>query len=572
MRKSPFLVFLFFCSMHLVYPQITGLPTLTDESLFKNDVINQFQQQYSQLEKFPSAPIIIDSLYYVGPGDILSIMILPVSVKPDLIRICHDGKILLPRYGDIDLRNLTLKDAKNLIEKTVKQHNDNASVFLSLFQPRIVMVSVSGAVLNPGTYALPATYRVSDVITYANQMNPEKYLPPNLVMNYYFDKGKEIELNKEISSNGLPNYTFYSNRNISVYNSRYGVKDIDIELSLSRNNFELNPYIREGDLINVPFEPIYYETASVVGSVVRPGKFAFKIGDKVSDLLKFGLGFRNNADFSNISYVTDSERISIEVDSNFNVINDFAIKPNSFLIVGEKNKSKESTLGVVKIDGMVEKPGFYTIEIGKTKLLDVLSKCGAFLPEADLAGSYILRRKLHDSFYPDPNALYGKYYLHSNLTMEDSMRFRLDINYRREYVSCNFANLILNNDTNQNIVLEDGDLILINKTKKSVFVWGQVKNPGYVNFSEGKNCGWYIEKVGGYLPTANPARTRIIRGIQKIWLPSKGTNVLAGDEIYVPRNPDMPPGLEVQYYSLIATGVATLISLTYLIINLTRRN
>jgi protein involved in polysaccharide export with SLBB domain len=121
-------------------------------------------------------------------------------------------------------------------------------------------------------------------------------------------------------------------------------------------------------------------------------------------------------------------------------------------------------------------------------------------------------------------------------------------------------------------LLSDGDMVIIPSAKKRVFVWGQVKNPGFVEYVEGKNYEWYIEKAGGYLSTAKKSRVRIIRGIQKAWLDPKSFAVLDGDEIFVPSAPDNPPGTEIQYYSLIATGIATLISLTYLIINLTRRN
>ncbi|MGQ9818744.1 MAG: SLBB domain-containing protein [Candidatus Kapaibacteriales bacterium] len=564
---------IFFISHYRVFCQIAGLPTLQDESLLKNDVGYQFQQQYLQPEKFPSSPVINDSLYYLGYGDVLNVLILPVNIKTEMFRVGPDGMIILSRYGAVDLKNITLKEAKFRIEKAVHKQNPNATVFVSLFQPRIVMVNIYGAVLNSGIYALPATYRVSDAINFANQIKMDNTLPANLLTSYYLNESKKNELRKEVNTNGLPINEYYANRNIVVFNPLYGTKYVDLELGASRNSFELNPYIREGDEIYVPFKPIGYETIELAGAVARPGKFPYKPGDKLSDLLKFGLGFASNADPFNIIYFSEDGETKIEVDSNFNLlINDFPVKPNSFLVVGEKSEKISPKTGIVKVVGMVEKPGIYTIEVGKSNLLEVLNQCGKILPDADIAGSYILREKVRDDFFPDPYAKFGKYYLHSNLTMEDSMRFRLDINYRREYVACDFIELLQNKNLKHNLLLEDGDLIVIPQAKKSVFVWGQVKNPGYVSFSEGKDYLWYINQAGGFLPTANSKRTRVIRGIQKIWLPPKGITIFSGDEIYIPRDPDMPPGIEIQYYSIMATVVATLISLTSFIINLSRRN
>lgn len=564
---------IFFIVSFAAFCQITGLPTLQDESLLKSEGSLQFQQQLLQPENFPSSPVVIDSLYYLGPGDVLNILILPVNVKPEIVKVGPDGMIMLSRYGSIDLKNLTFKEAKLHIEEVVHKQNSNATVFVSLLQSRIVMVNINGAVLKPGIYSLPATYRVSDAINLSNQIRNDNSLPPNLLTSYYINENRKNELRKEVNTNGLPINEYFANRNIVVFNSKYGTKYADLELSASRICFELNPYIREGDEIYVPYKPLAYNTMELAGAVARQGKFPYKPGDKLSDLLKFGLGFTSNADPFNIIYYSDNEATKIEVDSNYNLIkNDFPVKPNSILVVGEKSEKIFSKMGIVKVVGMVEKPGIYTIEVGKSTLLEVLNHCGKILPDADIVGSYILREKIRDDFFPDPYSKFGKYYLHSNLTMEDSMRFRLDINYRREYVSCDFVELIHNKNLIHNVFLEDGDLIVIPKAKKSVFVWGQVKNPGYVSFSEGKDYLWYINQAGGFLPSANPKRTRIIRGIQKIWLPPKGVPILSGDEIYVPRDPDMPPGIEIQYYSIMATVVATLISLTSFIINLTRRN
>lgn len=563
----------FFIVNFAAFCQIIGLPTLQDESLLKSEGGLQFQQQFLQPENFPSSPVIIDSLYYLGPGDVLNILTLPMNVKPEVVKVGPDGMIMLSRYGSIDLKNLTLKEAKLHIKEVVHKQNSNATVFVSLLQPRIVMVEIKGAVLKPGIYSLPATYQVSDAINFSNQIRNDNSLPPNLLTSYYINENRKNELQKEVNTNGLPINEYFANRNIVVFNSKYGTKYADLELSASRICFELNPYIREGDKIYVPYKPLVYETMELAGAVARQGKFPYKPGDKLSDLLKFGLGFTSNADPSNIVYYSDNEGTKIKVDSNFNLIkNDFPVKPNSILVVGEKSEKIFSKMGIVKVVGMVEKPGIYTIEVGKSTLLEVLNQCGKILPEADIAGSYILREKIRDDFFPDPYSKFGKYYLHSNLTMEDSMRFRLDINYRREYVSCDFVELFHNKNLLHNVFLENGDLIVIPQAKKSVFVWGQVKNPGYVSFSEGKDYLWYINQAGGFLPSANPKRTRIIRGIQKIWLPPKGVPILSGDEIYVPRDPDMPPGIEIQYYSIMATVVATLISLTSFIINLTRRN
>ncbi|MFN3781131.1 MAG: SLBB domain-containing protein, partial [Candidatus Kapaibacteriota bacterium] len=174
-------------------------------------------------------------------------------------------------------------------------------------------------------------------------------------------------------------------------------------------------------------------------------------------------------------------------------------------------------------------------------------------------------------FWDEPTLDLFSIFKQSNLTMEDTMRFKMDLLTKGHFVSCNLYELLEKNNPEQNILLSDGDLVVFQRGSGSIYVWGQVKNPGFVAYEEGKDVEWFIQRAGGYLPTANKSRVRIIRGPQKVWLKPNKIALLDGDEIYVPGSPDNPPGTEYQYYSLIATGIATLISLTYLIINLTSR-
>ncbi|MDQ1265390.1 MAG: hypothetical protein QG635_540 [Bacteroidota bacterium] len=78
---------------------------------------------------------------------------------------------------------------------------------------------------------------------------------------------------------------------------------------------------------------------------------------------------------------------------------------------------------------------------------------------------------------------------------------------------------------------------------------------------------WYIAKAGGYAPSAEKGRARIIRGRNKVWIEGNDeVLVYAGDQIYVPRPPDVPKSLEIQNYGVVASmiaSVAVMISVLY---------
>ncbi len=574
MKNLILVCIIFVFSTLLAFAQISGLKNLQEDLDFKPDALTQTLSGSSQqLQRMPVASVIDADKYYLGPDDILSILALPMNVLPLATKVSSECEITIPRLGSINVKNKTLKQAKEEIETLFKANNPNATVFVSLFSPRTVLIRVQGNVRNPGLYNFPANFRISDVINFTNEYDFQKTTFPTQINFQTFLEKQERNRKKEFDSRGLHSSNFYVTRNIIVYNQNYGIKRVDLEKRISEPNSNYDPYIREGDEIFVPFEPQIFDFVTLAGAVTRPGRYAFVSGDKASDLLKFGISLKNNADLNNVILINEGNVIKLEIDSNLNVLGiNPELKPFAKIIVNEKSPSELSKEGLVKIDGAVRKPGFYQINNGKTKVLEIIEQAGGVTAEANLSQAYILRNLPVREQIEDPEEDYSLYLKHSNMTMEDSTRLKIDVRYKQNYVSCDFFELVKNGASKHNIALEDGDLIYIPPAKNRVFVWGQVKNPGYIDFVPGKDYNYYIERAGGLLPTAKSNRIRVIRGIQKIWLEPKGTQILDGDEIYVPRSPDIPPGVEFQYYSLIATGVATFISLVYLILNLTRRN
>lgn len=559
-------------SKAMLFSQITGLPTLQNEFGIEEKTKNILQQQLiSEKETYPVTTIVVDTFYFVGPGDVFSILASPTNLNPELTKVSADGQLILSRYGFIDVKGKTLLEVKSEVEQLIKKINPKAEVSISLYKPRICLVRIYGNVKKPGIYNLPANYRVSEVIAIANQEYTIQEAPMTKLSTSMTIEDLERKREAELIDKGLPADFYYSTRNIFVYNQTWGLRRVDIELSKSRNAFQFDPYIREGDEIFVPYAPIDFEYVTISGAVVQPGKYFFKKGDKLSDLIMFAKGFKNNADLSNIVVQTSEKTQTISIDQTNLRANDFELDPYTNVIVGEIPIKRNNQTGVAGIFGCVAKPGVYPIEPGKTRLLDLVNIAGGLTCEPLYSKSYVLRTYQSRHFWEDPSIDFFSMFKQSNLTMEDTARFKMDLFTKGHFVSCDLFELLAKKNAQQNLLLSDGDLVVLPPSKKSVYVWGQVKNPGYVQYQEGKFYEWYIEKAGGYLPNAKKSRVRIVRGAQKVWLYPKDVAVLDGDEIYVPGAPDLPPGTEYQYYSLIATGIATLISLTYLIINLTSR-
>jgi protein involved in polysaccharide export with SLBB domain len=80
---------------------------------------------------------------------------------------------------------------------------------------------------------------------------------------------------------------------------------------------------------------------------------------------------------------------------------------------------------------------------------------------------------------------------------EDRQYFNLEYAIKRNFVSVDFKRLFIEEQVEQDITLEDGDVIIIPKKTNTIYVYGQIARPGYIDYVEGKDYEYYIEKAGG---------------------------------------------------------------------------
>jgi polysaccharide export outer membrane protein len=564
-------LFFFFVISCYSFGQIKGLSQFDTENLLQEGELNNADiNKISRGERVAVGNVIQPDFYYVGPGDILAISNLSASVYQQYVTISPENSILLPRIGEISLMGKTLKQARDTILQIIYQRNPSTMAFVSLYQPRTVLVTINGNVINPGTQVMPASYNLSTALKMTSylQTSNRSSLQESIALTTYNDKRQQRE--KLLSESGLPEMAKYGLRNIYIKHSDGTYIIADLMKAIAFTNYSLNPYIREGDEIYVPFEPDNFPIISIGGAVQHPGILPFKKGDMASLLLKLCGGFKDYADESNVYlYTTDtSEKIHLDLDSNMQLQGkDYELLPGSMIIVGQKPLPPIPNNGLVSVSGCVKNPGVYPIEIGKTTLRDFINIAGGFTNDAYLPLAKIVRRDKDLSYSSNTRKDIDERFQYSDLTLEDTTRFNIDMNMRQPVVSCDFVSVFYKNSDKDNILLRDGDLIIVPTSPGNVFVYGQVNKPGYLTFEKNENMDYYIKLAGGYAVGGKSARARIIRGINKTWV--EGDNdvmVYAGDEIYVPRSRDVPAGTDLQTWSLIAGTIGAAAALMNVII------
>ncbi len=109
------------------------------------------------------------NVYRLGPGDEVDVSIWNTEpfTSYDLF-VSAEGRLLVPPAGVIEVSGMTLAEAEEFLARQLAAYfSDKASISLSLINPRTFRVYTAGAVLLPGTYAVSAVDRVSDLIRVA---------------------------------------------------------------------------------------------------------------------------------------------------------------------------------------------------------------------------------------------------------------------------------------------------------------------------------------------------------------------------------------------------------------------
>ena len=90
----------------------------------------------------------------------------------------------------------------------------------------------------------------------------------------------------------------------------------------------------------------------------------------------------------------------------------------------------------------------------------------------------------------------------------------------------------ISGDPEHDLILIDGDRIVIPMNNQVVEVKGEVVMPQLVQYSPGKKAGYYVDLVGGYTDEANARRAYILR--------ANGLVLEASRRLWF--DPEVPPG------------------------------
>jgi len=509
-------------------------------------------------------------LYRLGPNDQL---IITIPALEDLslggefpVVISADNVVGLPRGVTVNVTGMTLARFRREVDQAYRRRGATFDVTsIALVRPRSIYVTVRGDVRNPGRHMLTAADRVTTAIDVANTITPgtteaELYHIVEGQGGVAFEQSG-TRPGSALSVRDMPR------RNITVRHNDGTSERVDLARYAAYGVDSDNPTLREGDEVIVVGPDPTTATVGVGGAVNSPMVVEWRRGDNASMLLRLGAGLQSSANVSGAfiarSTATGQERIAVDLADSASLAA-IPLEPGDQLIVPASEARAGSRAGFVTIEGAVSQPSAYPILSGETKLSEVIAAAGGFGVDASINGSYIVRES-------DPGDLEMRAQIKervttistSELTLEDTTRFKYDQINQRDRVAADFVALFGRGDKSADISLRSGDRIVVPTNPRAVYVSGRVIHAGWVDYREGADASYYIGRAGGLSSTAAAERMQVIKYGTGLPLGVEDTRIEPGDEIYVAGERDYPARTPLEVAATALGIVSSLAALTY---------
>ena len=387
----------------------------------------------------------------------------------------------------------------------------------------------------------------------------------------------------------------YALRDITLKRTNGDILRIDLFKFRVTGDFSNNPYLMQDDVIIFPASDDERNFIDISGAVNKPIKFQFVEGDKLSDAIMFAGGV--NPAFDN---VTDVEISRIAENGNKEEIVKTAISQNPLLKRGDRISLlyTENFKKVYKIlvMGEVEHPGYVYILKDNSTLKEAIAKAGGFTKQADLKRAELIRgtdnsqtlklKAIRDHYERDSSGTTmpvlqsrveellteeNRLTRTSDLTTEEIQAsfapdLYLKMNGPRDVID--FSQIFSDSSLAGNATVHEGDVVVIPTLQNSVYVFGQVINPGYIAYDKAKDWKYYVSKAGGFTDMAKDEdEVKIIKGVSRSWIGVEDKHEIeSGDLIYVPKSLPRDLSYYLQQFGTIGSIVSTIVTLAFIII------
>ena len=436
--------------------------------------------------------------YVILPGDRITVRVWGARSYDDVLFVDQQGNIFLPEVGPVRVAGLTQSALSGSVRaKLASVFPENVNIYVNLQSAQPVAVYVAGNVPNPGRYAGG---------------------PQDSVMSY-LDRAGGI----------LPEQGSY--RNIKILRGKQVIGRVDLYNYMLRGEL---PHIRLKDGDTILVEPFGMSVAAY-GLLRQPARYEFRGAASGKDLLDYALPM-NGVSHVSVGGMRNGEPFNVYV-----TLHDFR---SLQLADGDRVEFVADTRGrtiMVAASGAIH--GASRFPVLKQTRLKTLLEYIAVEPElADIKSVYIRRRSVAaEQKVILADAL--RRLEQSALTATSASVDEAGIRVKEAELIQNFVQrasklepdgvLVVSREGKiSDVLLEEGDEVIIPRKTDVVHVSGEVLIPTAVTWEKGLSLKGYLSGAGGLSDRADTDNILIV-GLNGEVAHAKGQPIEPGDRILV---------------------------------------
>ena len=324
--------------------------------------------------------------------------------------------------------------------------------------------------------------------------------------------------------------------------------------------------LKENDVLFIPTrqDKLIERTITIRGEVQYPGTYKYADNETIEDFVLQAGGLTDKASTVNVNVsrrVSDAKALQpdslIAQTFTLSLKDGFVIDgtPGFVLMPFDEVSIRKSPayneLENVSIEGEVMFAGAYTLTKRNTRISDLFYKAGGATNQAYIKGARLIRRanstekarmeavlKMQREQQQKNLLQLAASSNSGNLQQaaEGAKNAELEkFNVPDEYpVGIDLATALKNPGCDDDLVLREGDRLVVPQYTGTVKINGAVMYANTVAYEKGKRASYYIDQAGGFASDANKSKAYIIYMNGKVAKVGHGAKVQPGCEIVVP--------------------------------------
>ena len=320
------------------------------------------------------------------------------------------------------------------------------------------------------------------------------------------------------------------------------------------------------------------KTITIHGEVPYPGTYKYAANQTVEDAILQAGGLTNAASLAKVDVarrIIDPEAseasdtlaftysFSIDKDFIINEANDFTLQPFDEIYVRRSPKYNEQQN--VTVEGEVQFKGNYTLSSSNQRLSEIIKQAGGLTKRAYPEGAKLVRQMTQE----EREQMEVMLRTAQRNTGNDSIDVKKLQTMTTTTVAIELDKALKNPGGEDDIVLREGDRIVVPRFTSTVTINGEVLYPNTVQYKAGEKADYYIDLAGGVSSTGKRSQTIIIYMNGNVAKADRKHRPAPGCQILVPTKAKKR-GLGLTEWLAIGTSTASIATMIATIANLVK--